>query len=211
MLPEGRFCTTKTHPRHQRAIFAVMHSGVLARGAGQPRFTSARLAKLPAHEGRPDSVPSGLEGLPRRRLRSWTLQKPQIERREHQDNSDIHYQPLPEPVPEEQDVHADHNGYQREHAKHDGCLSSHPSSLLTCCGVEQERRLEALMLGAAPPRQRDELAPSHSITSSARPSSGSGTVTPSALAALRFMTSSTLVDCWTGSSAGFSPLRMRPA
>src|SRR5262245_32644304 len=48
------------------------------------------------------------------RLRSWMLQEPQIECREHQDNSDVHYQPLPEPVPEEQDVHADHDGYQRE-------------------------------------------------------------------------------------------------
>jgi hypothetical protein len=50
---------------------------------------------------------------------SWTLQEPQIERREHQDNSDVHHQPLPEPVPEEQDVHADHDGHHR-----DGCLSS---------------------------------------------------------------------------------------
>src|SRR6516165_12178171 len=65
------------------------------------------------------------------RLRSWTLQKPQIERREHQDNSDVHHQPLPEPVPEEQDVHADHDGYQRERVKHDGCLSSHPSFLFS--------------------------------------------------------------------------------
>ena len=55
------------------------------------------------------------------RLRSWTLQEPQIERREHQDNSDVHYQPLPEPVPEEQNVHADHDSYQHEHVKHDGC------------------------------------------------------------------------------------------
>ena len=34
---------------------------------------------------------------------------------------------------------------------------------------------------------------------------------PCALAVLRLMTSSTLVDCCTGRSAGFSPLRMRPA
>src|SRR6516165_5821863 len=59
--------------------------------------------------------------------------------------------------------------------------------------------------------ERDELAPlNHSITSSARPDSGSGTVMPSALAVLRLMISSTLVTCWTGRSAGFSPLRMRP-
>jgi hypothetical protein len=28
-------------------------------------------------------------------------------------------------VPEEQDVHADHDGYHREHVKHDGCPASH--------------------------------------------------------------------------------------
>src|SRR5215831_15628730 len=58
--------------------------------------------------------------------------------------------------------------------------------------------------------QRDELATFHSITSSARPIIGSGTVRPSALAVFMLMTSSTLVACWTGSSAGFSPLRIRP-
>src|SRR5205085_12650008 len=57
---------------------------------------------------------------------------------------------------------------------------------------------------------RDELAASHSITSSARPSNGSGTVTPSALAVLRLIINSTLVACCTGRSAGFSPLRIRP-
>src|SRR5262249_39904417 len=46
-------------------------------------------------------------------------------------------------------------------------------------------------------QERNELAPIHSITSSARPSSGSGTVMPSALAVLRLMISSTLVSCWT--------------
>src|SRR5262249_1432936 len=62
--------------------------------------------------------------------------------------------------------------------------------------------------GAA--EQRDEVATSHSITSSARPISGSGTVMPSALAVLRLMISSTFVDCWTGKSAGLSPLRTLP-
>ena len=60
-----------------------------------------------------------------RRLRSWTPQEPEIERREHQNNPDIYYQPFPELVPEKQDVHADHDGYQREHVEHDGCPSSH--------------------------------------------------------------------------------------
>jgi hypothetical protein len=38
-----------------------------------------------------------------------------------------------------------------------------------------------------------------------------GTVSPSAFAVLRLIISSTLADCCTGKSAGFSPLRMRPA
>jgi uncharacterized protein (DUF1330 family) len=50
----------------------------------------------------------------------------------------------------------------------------------------------------------------YSITSSARPSSASGKVTPRALAVLRLMISSTLVARWTGKSAGFSPFRTRP-
>ena len=65
-----------------------------------------------------------------RRLRSCSLQEPQIERREHQDNPDVYHQALPEPMPEEQDVHADHDGHQHEHAKHDDCLPSHRSTLL---------------------------------------------------------------------------------
>src|SRR5262245_33749030 len=59
--------------------------------------------------------------------------------------------------------------------------------------------------------QRDKLAPFHSITSSAVESSLSGTVRPSIRAVSMLMTSSNLVACTTGKSAGFSPLRMRPA
>jgi hypothetical protein len=33
-------------------------------------------------------------------------------------------------MPEEQDVHADHDGYQREHVKHHTRLPFHRSSLL---------------------------------------------------------------------------------
>jgi len=62
--------------------------------------------------------------------RSWPLQEPQIERREYQDDPDVCHQPRPEVVPEEQDVHADHDSYHREHVKHDGCLSSHCFLLL---------------------------------------------------------------------------------
>ena len=59
------------------------------------------------------------------------------------------------------------------------------------------------------PEQRDELAASHSITSSARASSVGGISIPSAFAVLRLITSSYLVGACTGRSAGFSPLRMR--
>src|SRR6185503_15107248 len=51
----------------------------------------------------------------------------------------------------------------------------------------------------------------HSITSSAPTSSIGGTSRPSALAVLRLITNSNLVDRMTGRSAGFSPLRIRPA
>src|SRR5262245_21437872 len=62
-----------------------------------------------------------------------------------------------------------------------------------------------------PAEQRDERATlHHSITSSARPRSGNGIVRPSVLAVLRLMISSTFVDCTTGKSSGFSPLRIRP-
>src|SRR5262249_46904099 len=56
--------------------------------------------------------------------------------------------------------------------------------------------------------QRDQFPPPHSITSSARESRSSEILTPSALAVLRFITSSNLVDCSTGSSAELAPLRI---
>jgi len=78
---------------------------------------------------------------------SWPLQEPQTERREYQNNSDVHYQPLPQMVPEEQDVHADHDGYQREHVKHDGCLSSHRFVLL-CATAWSKNALPAWVGGS---------------------------------------------------------------
>src|SRR5262245_18850263 len=58
--------------------------------------------------------------------------------------------------------------------------------------------------------QRDELATlyTHSITSSARASSVGGTSRPSALAVVRLMTRSNLVDCSIGRSAGLVPRRI---
>jgi hypothetical protein len=55
-----------------------------------------------------------------------------------------------------------------------------------------------------------KLAAPHSITSSAMASSPGGIVRPSALAVLRLITNSNLVDWMTGRSAGFSPLRILP-
>src|SRR5262249_11131272 len=59
--------------------------------------------------------------------------------------------------------------------------------------------------------QRDELASSHSITSSAVASSPGGKVRPNVFAVLRLTTNSNLGACITGRSAGFSPLRIRTA
>src|SRR5262249_61595237 len=59
--------------------------------------------------------------------------------------------------------------------------------------------------------QRDELAASHSITSSAMASSEGGTVRPNMRAVVLLMTSSNLVDCITGKSPGLAPLITRPA
>src|SRR5262245_57885674 len=62
--------------------------------------------------------------------------------------------------------------------------------------------------GHAAAEQCDELATLHSITSSASVSRLSEMLTPSALAVLRLITSSNLVGCRTGRSAGLAPLRM---
>src|SRR3954454_24424333 len=50
----------------------------------------------------------------------------------------------------------------------------------------------------------------HSITSSAMAISVGGISRPSAFAVFRLMANSNLVDCITGRSTGFSPLRIRP-
>src|SRR5262249_33469045 len=79
----------------------------------------------------------------------------------------------------------------------------HRHRCLLCARRERPRSRAA--------EQRDELAAFHSMTSSARASSVAGISRPRALAVGRLMTSSNLVDCTTGSSAGLSPLRTRPA
>src|SRR5262249_33887615 len=56
--------------------------------------------------------------------------------------------------------------------------------------------------------QRDERAPLHSITSSARASSVGGIVRPSARAVIRLITRPNVVGCSTGKLAGFAPRRI---
>jgi succinyl-diaminopimelate desuccinylase len=79
-----------------------------------------------------------------------------------------------------------------------------PAHFILLCVQRQRPR------GSRSPEKRDELASLHSIISSARLSSETGTETPSVFAVRILIMSSTFVDCCTGRSAGFSPLRIRP-
>ena len=66
------------------------------------------------------------------------------------------------------------------------------------------------LIGSSVPTTDSSSAASkfhHSITSSARTKGVGGIVNPSALAVFRLMTSSNLMLCWTGRSAGLAPLR----
>jgi len=98
------------------------------------------------------------------------------------------------------------------------CTQPVPGSFRRC-GMKKPDHRQHWLLRARPKRprrshaadKRDELAALHSITSSARASSVFGTVRPSVLAVCRLMTSSNFVGRRIGRSAGFSPLRMRPA
>jgi hypothetical protein len=51
-------------------------------------------------------------------------------------------------------------------------------------------------------------AKNYSVTSSASSCNEAGTSMPSSRAVCRLMTSSNLVDCWTGRSEGFAPCRI---
>src|SRR5262249_30860083 len=66
-------------------------------------------------------------------------------------------------------------------------------------------------------QERDERAPPHSITSSARAMRVGGTARPSSLAVFRLIASSNLVGAWIGNSAGgrarvaFEDTRLQPS
>src|SRR5579863_3655703 len=59
---------------------------------------------------------------------SWMPQESQVERCEHQDDSNIHCQPFPESVPEEHEIYTDYDGCHRHHVKHASYLSAHFNS-----------------------------------------------------------------------------------
>jgi anti-sigma-K factor RskA len=71
-------------------------------------------------------------------------------------------------------------------------------------GAPSARAMEKLF-AAINAEQRDELAPLHSITSSARVSMVGEISRPMAFAVLRLITISNLVGCSTGRSPGFAP------
>jgi hypothetical protein len=73
---------------------------------------------------------------------------------------------------------------------------------------EQEQAARPRSSGSSGRAKAD--IPDYSMTSSARAETVGGTVRPRIFAVLRFSTSSNLVGCMTGRSAGFSPLRIRP-
>src|SRR5262249_51166736 len=85
------------------------------------------------------------------------------------------------------------------------------------CGTEEPNDRHRPLLrprrkrpsGRRAAKQRDELPPLHSITSSASRRNDSGIESPSALAVLRLTRRAKFVGCTTGKSAGFSPRRTR--
>src|SRR5262245_54261055 len=79
----------------------------------------------------------------------------------------------------------------------------------TSCVLCAESGLERCL--AEPARCHTRPFVGYSITSSAVASNLSGTVRPSILAVEALMTSSNLLDCTTGKSAGLAPLSIRPA
>src|SRR5262249_39536376 len=85
----------------------------------------------------------------------------------------------------------------------------------SACPLYPQKQTCAVQLGMSAKGQKQTQAPPqrgyYSITSLARLCTDCGTVMPSVLAVFRLTISSTFVVCWTGRSAGLSPLRIFPA
>jgi hypothetical protein len=72
-----------------------------------------------------------------------------MERRKHKDDAHVCHQPLPELVPEEQDINAHDNRYQSKHVKRDDGVSSHRFTL-RCWRYSRGGRRRAVPGGQAP-------------------------------------------------------------
>jgi hypothetical protein len=57
-------------------------------------------------------------------------QESKVESCEHQDNPNIHRQPFPESVSEEQQIYSDYGSYHGHHVKESSYLSEHLSTLI---------------------------------------------------------------------------------
>jgi hypothetical protein len=83
-------------------------------------------------------------------LRSWRHEESQVESSEHQDNANIHYQPLPEAVSEEDKIYTHYNSCHRQHVKH----YNHPSVHFSTTSL-----FHFLRSGPRPTQLRDAAAP----------------------------------------------------
>jgi hypothetical protein len=84
--------------------------------------------------------------------RSWTPEESEVEGREHQGNANIHGQPFPKSVSQEQEVHTHYNGCHRHRVKHDSYLSAHFSKTSILAWIHQAPRAStsAAIAPAAP-------------------------------------------------------------
>jgi hypothetical protein len=92
-----------------------------AKKAGAESVSHARCA---AFVGKACSTLTPSAGSPGKPC-SWMPQESQVESSEHQDDSNIHCQPFPESVSEEQDIYSDDDGYHRQRVNYDSYLSAH--------------------------------------------------------------------------------------
>jgi len=100
--------------------------------------------------------------------------------------------------------------FQRPSSLNTSGLMVDGRSSTRCCHSRRWKADFRRIRGQAPmPRDRTSGTPDrYSITLSARTRIAGGIVMPIAFAVLRLITSSNLVGCWTGRSAGLAPLKI---
>jgi hypothetical protein len=74
------------------------------------------------------------------------MQKPEVERQEHEDNANVGREPLPDVALEEQDVHGDHDTRHCNHVQRAGCRPSHGATLVV--GGDEARLRERSLTDA---------------------------------------------------------------